>query len=651
MPGSITGTAAMAMFAYGVSKGCVNIFVVADSNGLFGSRVNSSASTLSLGHTYGIEAALDAFKLPIFATGVFGTGNGIATPGVSVPAASSGLLPQPIYGKPAIASIGTGTSPTITTANNHNYTSGHVVNHSNTQTTPPVDGDFAVTVTGATTYTITPGFNVTAGSTAKGTHCLAIYKLYADDIPSLSGGFIWKASFIPDVGVTSIGMSTNGMAVRLGGHFQPTANYNPDLGSFSQWYGKDLKYQVGYVNVPGATSSVAGNTTNPYTLTVDAYYEGSSTTTFRTWTLKMNDNAKPAGWNVASFDLLASDWSEVQLSRSITSCATGNPGTVNLSANHFVSSGTSVRLRGTACTPVIDGIIEAAAGTTGAVLTVPVNITAAGPTNTGTFELLSRSVGFRLCSNAARLTTQSGGPGVVSYQRVVCPAYTTGFAVNNIMWRGGGTVGTGSANNILLDAVNGFAAMTDAQLINYFNFAFAYSDSLGQRRKAIFVVPLGVNDAQAAIQASKANWKSGMASMLDHLKAKCALANVEATFVIVGAQPLSEISNAGGIGNEVRESYNRLYDTGAKELAAARTDTSAFSWVDAGVTAQQISRVQGFAPALDGSNPTASSVADVHMALFGYRGFWYAGVGELAGEAAGFYAGRGGGGGRLGIGL
>ena len=63
-----------------------------------------------------------------------------------------------------ITSIGTGASPTITTATSHGLETGDNVAIFDSGTTPDLDGEYEVTVTGATTFTVTPGAAVTVGS-------------------------------------------------------------------------------------------------------------------------------------------------------------------------------------------------------------------------------------------------------------------------------------------------------------------------------------------------------------------------------------------------------------------------------------------------------------------------------------------------------
>lgn len=73
--------------------------------------------------------------------------------------------------KQAIASIGTGASPLVTTANEHGYTVGDVITIEGTTTTPSVNGSRTVATTPSnTTYTFT-GVTVSSGQATSGGYC------------------------------------------------------------------------------------------------------------------------------------------------------------------------------------------------------------------------------------------------------------------------------------------------------------------------------------------------------------------------------------------------------------------------------------------------------------------------------------------------
>lgn len=65
----------------------------------------------------------------------------------------------------SITAISTGSTPTITSAG-HGLVTGRIVSISSTNSTPVVNGQFPVTVTGANTFTIDPGFTVTTAGTS-----------------------------------------------------------------------------------------------------------------------------------------------------------------------------------------------------------------------------------------------------------------------------------------------------------------------------------------------------------------------------------------------------------------------------------------------------------------------------------------------------
>lgn len=64
-----------------------------------------------------------------------------------------------------VATIGTGTSPTVTTSAPHGLANGQRIQIDSSGTTPALDGqELPVTVVTATTFTVTPGYNVTVGA-------------------------------------------------------------------------------------------------------------------------------------------------------------------------------------------------------------------------------------------------------------------------------------------------------------------------------------------------------------------------------------------------------------------------------------------------------------------------------------------------------
>jgi len=613
---------------WGMGSGPVEITVCGDSNAFHGSRLGSGTS-LSGGHLRGLEFALQDLGIPVFATGLWGasTSNiGISSPSMSITSAT-GLNPLTQYGKPAISSIGTGATPLITTARNHGLAVGQSVVISGSGTTPSIDGTYTVATTpAANTFTVTGPPTVSAGSSSTGYWYLSIFSSFINDLPTFPGGFFHWPSFMADAACSGSGLFNNGITVRMNGNL-PTSGVDPtwmgaDWGGYANWYGANLRWQLGYVNLDSGTS-----TTGACKITPDVCLEGSSSQ--KVFTQLNMKTATGSKWAVATFDLTNAQYSDAQASKAITAISKAASASVTCTGHGFSSndyiwisdSNSSVPIDGLQKITVID------ANT----FTVPINTSGGASAGTaGTAIKTNRSLNFRHCRHDVAGGT-NGGPAMLGWQRVINTDLTYGFAANLFMWRGGGTIGRGKANNVLDDVTQGFGAITTAQRDRYGADLFYRADQLGKPRKVIELIWYGVNDAQAAVQSTSTEWTNGMNDLLANRRTFWRALGADVRFIIAGAQPLDKVSNVSGNAGAKREYYNRLYDTAAKALAATTSDVAAYSWVDAGIDAVQIAANLGFAA---GGTPTASNTTEVHLSQAGYRLIHRPLWGNLFSEAA-----------------
>lgn len=599
----------------GSTNGFVEITVNSDSNAFYGSKYNSGGTSLSYGHHHGAIMALKALGIPIHATGLWGPGSnqgqGISTPGLSF-SMTAGVNPAPEYGKETLASIASGATPTITTNNNHGLATGESVVLENTGASA-VNGTKVVTVTGAKTFTIT---TTSSGATTNtGTFYNSKFAGFADDIPSLSGGFIQRPCFIADTAMSGSGLFNNGPTIRVSNHVPITAatvTRGGEYVSWYGWYGCNLNWQLGYLNFITGSSFTGACSLRP-----DVCYESGAS--LKTWSAIDMKSAAATQWARTNLSLLASEWTDRATTKTITSITKAAAAVVTTSASHGLSTGDLVYIKNSNSSTSIDGY-QTVTNLTATTFSVPVDTSGGASAGTsGTMYVISRSLNFRYGRN---LTGTSGGPGLLGYTRVTRATNidgTTcdnGFAVNLFMWRGGGTVATGGAADVRTDSTTGYAALTSTHRDRYATELFARADAAGKRRMVIEFLDFGVNDAGAS--ATKANYKSGMLALIQNRRAFWSAVGADVAFLIAGAQPYSMDGNTGGTGNEVREGYNRLYDTACKELAAENPDVCAFSWVDAGIDSQVISAVNGYAA---GATPVSGSTIEVHMSGAGYELF------------------------------
>lgn len=592
----------------------VEVVFDGDSNAFFGSRTTSTATVFSCGHWRGITDALTSLRYPMHATGLWGCGTNITTPGLSI-GTGSGLTPQPQYGKGVISSIANGATPTITTGSNHGFATGESVVLQGTGASA-VDGTHVVTVTGVTTFTI-PATSSSATSST-GSWYNALFGAFAEDMPSLQGGIIHKGQFIPQVAASGTSLSGNGMTIRLS-DFTVAPDRFPDVDGEANFYGHDLTWQIGYLNFASAESF-----TSTPRLTPDVTYENAGGSSIKTFPAIDMKSAASRQWAIARCDLNASEWSDVQSTRTITNITAANPTTVTTSSNHNLAVGNAVYIKGTS----IDGYHVVASVPTATTFTIALAATPSSGTS-GTMQFFNRGLTFRFSRNLSG-TTGDGGPGLLSYQRIYSRTANGGFANNLLLWRGGGTIGPGLPTNILTNTTDGIAALTTAHGDRYVSELFARADQLGKPRLVIEVIIVGVNDAQATVETTSANWKAGMRDMLASRRTFWTSRGVRPAFIIVGAQSMSPTSNAGGTGVERRESFNRLYDTAAKELCQEFNDVASYSWVDAAVDGYVLAAVNGYAL---GSPATATSQVDVHLSRSGYFQFHLPLWAALASEA------------------
>jgi hypothetical protein len=87
-----------------------------------------------------------------------------------------------------INQVSTGMNPEITTCGSHGFMNGDIVTISGTTSQPPIDGTWNITVTGPTTFTISPGFNVTVAGFDNGLANRIIFETTSGvmyDIPTI----------------------------------------------------------------------------------------------------------------------------------------------------------------------------------------------------------------------------------------------------------------------------------------------------------------------------------------------------------------------------------------------------------------------------------------------------------------------------------
>lgn len=233
-----------------------------------------------------------------------------------------------------VSSIGTGSTPTITTTSNHLLTTGQFINLSGSQTSPNIDGAYQVTVTGATTFTISLLSPVITGSTS-GTVKFSYYSTYAAQ-PGANLQTVLNTVSAQLNTEPNMLFKNNTSTIVSNSIANPTVI---DLSSAHNLGQPGTKRIIEITGVTGSSPSINGTWTATI---VDATHVS----------IPVNVTAGGTGGTLQSLDDYVT--ATAPKSGTIASNTAANP-SVLTSANHTLISNRYLTISGTNSTPTVDG--------------------------------------------------------------------------------------------------------------------------------------------------------------------------------------------------------------------------------------------------------------------------------------------------------